>query len=134
MTSERLLFPADVQAIAVGVLLLFLVWVLQLIRQQRLNLRDSLLWLLSTITALCLMAFPQSLLTIAHALHVQVPSNALFAGAFVYVLLNLLSLTISLAQNAVRTRRLTQECALLRGEVELLRARVTSAESDRGLR
>ncbi len=128
------LFPADVQAIAIAVLLLLLGWVLALVRQQRLNLRDSLLWLLSTTTALCLVAFPQTLVFVARALRVAVPANALFAVAFIYVLLNLLSLTIALAQNAARTRRLTQECALLRGELEQLRSRGLDSEAERGRR
>jgi hypothetical protein len=133
MNNERL-FPADVQAIAVAVLFLFVVWVLQLIRKQRLSLRDSLLWLLSTGVALCLMTFPKVLFSIAHTLHVAVPANALFAGAFVYVLLNLLSLTITLAKASARTRRLTQECALLRGELDQLRSRLAGVETERGLR
>jgi hypothetical protein len=106
------------------VLLLFMGWVVRLIRSGRLSLRDSLLWFVSTLAALAVTAFPASLAWTARALGVEVPSNALFALAFVYVLANLLSVTIAVSGNASRVRRLTQECALLRAEIDGLRARV----------
>ncbi len=53
---------------------------------------------------------------------VQVPSNALFAAGLVYLAVNLLWVTIATSASAERTRRLAQECALLRAEVERLRA------------
>ena len=120
--SRAPLIPLELQAVAIAVLLGLLLWVIRLLRRDRLSLRDSLLWLLSTGTALGLMAFPQGLRRIADLLGVEVASNALFALGFIYVLLNLLSVTIALSASAVRTRRLAQECALLRGEIEELRA------------
>ena len=56
---------------------------------------------------------------------------ALFALAFLYVLLNLLSVTIAISGNAARLRRVAQECALLRAEVESLRARRKELETIR---
>ncbi|MBI5546083.1 MAG: DUF2304 domain-containing protein [Deltaproteobacteria bacterium] len=118
----RPLLPLGLQLFAIGVLLALLGWVVYLVRRRRLSLRDSLLWLLSTGTALLLMAVPELMRAIARALGVEVPANALFAAAFVYVLLNLLSLTMAVSSWAERTRRLAQECALLRAEIAQLRA------------
>lgn len=109
---------------AAVVLALFLAWVVRLVRAQQLSLRDSLLWFLSTLAALVVTAFPDTLVWTTRLLRVEVPSNALFALAFVYVLLNLLSVTIAVSGNAARVRRLTQECAMLRAEIDGLRARV----------
>ncbi len=109
---------------AAVVLGLFLAWVVRLVRAHRLSLRDSLLWFLSTLAALLVTVFPGVLVWMSRLLRVEVPSNALFALAFVYVLSNLLSVTIAISGNAVRVRRLTQECALLRAEIDGLRARV----------
>lgn len=114
----------ELRLFAALVLVLFLSWVVRLIRSNRLSLRDSLLWFLSTAAALLVTLFPGVLVWVSRALGVEVPSNALFALAFVYVLSNLLSVTIAASGNAARTRRLTQECALLRAEIEGLRARV----------
>ncbi|MGC4118031.1 MAG: DUF2304 domain-containing protein [Myxococcales bacterium] len=115
------LIPLGLQLLACAVLLGLLVWVASLVRRRRLSLRDSLLWLLSTLAALLLMAFPELLRLAARALGVEVPSNALFAAGFVYVLVNLLSLTIAASDSAERTRKLAQECALLRAEIAELR-------------
>ena len=115
------LLPRHLQLIACAVLLAFLGWVVHLIRRQRLSLRDSLLWLLSTSAALAATVFPSTLRWVAQALGIRVPSNAVFALGFVYVLVNLLSLTIAVSGNAARVRRLSQECAMLRGQLEDLR-------------
>jgi hypothetical protein len=123
MTPEHLL-PAQLQLLAASVLVLFLAWVLYLIRYHRLSLRDSLLWLVSTGAVLVATAFPGVLQRIASALGIAVPSNALFAGAFVYVLLNLLASTVALSGQAVRIRRIAQECALIRAELRELARRV----------
>jgi len=120
------LLPIELQIAACATLILFFGWVVYLVRSQRLSLRDSLLWLLSTATVLVFALFPGLLQSLAQAIAVQVPSNALFALAIVYLTLNVLSLTIVLANASTRTRRLAQECALLRAEVEELRSGLSS--------
>jgi hypothetical protein len=121
VTGEPLL-PAGAQLVGLVSLALLLGWVVRLVRRQRLGLRESLLWIASTSVALLLLAFPSSLWTLARLLDVKVPANGLFAVAFLYVLVNILSSTISISRNADRTRRLAQECAAQRAELGLLRA------------
>ena len=128
MPTEPLL-PLGIQILGIASLSGLLGWVLYLVRAQRLGLRDSLLWVLSTGGALVLIIFPSSLLGLASLLNVKVPANGLFAVAFVYVLANLLSITITASRNAERTRRLAQECALLRAELESLRGEVAPKDA-----
>ncbi len=128
MTHPALL-PTELQLVAVAMLTGFLARLLYLVRYHRLSLRDSLLWLTSTGFALLFTVFPRSLAWVARALQIAVPSNALFGLAFGYVLLNLLSLTIASSTGAARTRRLAQECALLRAEIAELRARATNVRA-----
>lgn len=118
------LLPLELQLVACGTLLAFFLWVVYLVRSQALSLRDSLLWMLSTGAVFVMALFPALLQRLARALAVEVPSNALFALAILYLTLNVLSLTIALSHGATRARRLTQECALLRGELDSLRAEV----------
>jgi hypothetical protein len=120
MHTEPLL-PWPLQLFAASLLVTFLAWVVYLIRQKRLGLRDSLIWLLSTLAALVVTVFPGILESAAAALDIVVPSNALFALAFVYILLNLLSLTLTASADSTRVRRLCQECAMLRAEIDELR-------------
>jgi hypothetical protein len=128
VTSHPIM-PLELQVFGAAVLFGFLARLVYLIRYKRLSLRDSLLWLVSTGVALVFTVFPRSLVWVAGVLEIEVPANALFALAFVYVLLNLLSLTIGLSGNATRVRRLTQECALLRAEIDVLRAEVRERDA-----
>lgn len=113
--------PFQLQAAAAVVLVVLLAWVVTLVRRQRLSLRDSLLWLLSTGGALVVTVFPSALWWLAHLLHVEVPSNALFALSILYLILNVLGVTVAVSGNAARLRRVAQECALLRAEVDALK-------------
>jgi hypothetical protein len=125
MTGD--LLTPHMQIFAVVVLVAFLGWVTNLVRRHRLSLRDSLIWLLSTFAALVVTAFPQLLVWTARALQVEVPANALFTLTFLYVLGNLLSITIAVSTSSASVRRLTQECALLRAELHRLEQSMKSA-------
>ena len=122
MTSP--LLPLELQIVACATLIAFSAWVVYLVRFQRLGLRESLLWLLSTGAVLVFVLYPRLLQDLARALAVQVPSNALFALAILYLTVNVLSLTIALSRASTRARRLGQECALLRAELDAVRARM----------
>jgi hypothetical protein len=121
--TEHAILPPGIQLLALVVLMLVLAWVVRLIRTQRLSVRDSLTWLLTTLAALVVTAFPTLLAAGARLIGVQVPSNAIFGAGLVYLAVNLLSVTIANSGNAERTRRLAQECALLRAELDRLKAR-----------
>jgi hypothetical protein len=116
------LLPAELQIPALLVLGLFLAWVLRLIRAHQLSVRDSLAWLLTTLLALIATAFPSLLVAVARLLGVQVPSNAVFGLGLLYLAVNVLAVTLTASAATARTRRLAQECALLRAELDELRA------------
>ncbi len=115
------ILPLSIQLVSLAVLLAFLGWVLWLVRSQRLHLRESLLWLVTTVGALAVTAYPRLLVAGARLLGVQVPSNALFGAGLLYLAVNVLAVTIAVSGDSARVRRLAQECALLRAELEELR-------------
>jgi hypothetical protein len=116
------ILPLELQIPSLALLLLFLGWVVRLVRTQKLSLRDSLVWLLSTLAAIVVTAFPRLLVAGAQLVNVQVPANAVFGLGLLYLAVNVLSVTLSASANASRVRRLSQECALLRAELDALRA------------
>ncbi len=122
MTAQIL--PVEIQLLSLLVLLAFSGWVLWLIRTQRLHLRESLIWLLTTLAAIAVTAWPELLVRGSRLLGIQVPANALFGAGLLYLALNVLAVTIAVSQNTTTSRRLAQECALLRAEIAELRARV----------
>lgn len=124
MNTEALL-PVELQLLSLGVLFLFSGWVFWLIRTRRLHLREALLWLLTTLAAIAVTAFPPLLAWGAKLVGIQVPANALFGAGILYLVVNVLAVTISVSRNTVHLRRLAQECALLRAEVESLRGQLS---------
>lgn len=118
MTS---IIPIELRLSALAVLVLFLVWVVGLIRRQRLSVRDSLVWLLTTLLAILVTLFPGILVAASRLVGIHVPANAFFAGGILYLAVNVLVSTLAISDNAARVRRLTQECAILRAEIEQLR-------------
>ena len=119
MTSD--LIPFELQAISIAVLAAFLIWVLRLVRNQRLSLRDSLVWVVTTLVATMVALFPGILVRAAHLVGFQIASNAVFGAAILYLAVNVLVNTVAGSQNAARIRRLSQECASLRAELDLAR-------------
>jgi hypothetical protein len=116
------LIPEQLQALGVLVLLVFLLRVAWLVRGQKLDLRGSVMWLFSTLAALALALAPGILASASRALAIELPSNAFFALAIVYLAVNVLSNTIAASANAGRVRRLAQVCALWRAQLDELRA------------
>jgi len=121
------ILPVQVQLVALAILLAFSVWVMSLIRRQRLHLRESLIWLVTTLLAIAVTGWPELLVRATRLIGVQVPANALFGAGLLYLALNVLAVTIGVSQNTTSVRRLAQECALLRAELEELRARLPGA-------
>jgi hypothetical protein len=124
MTAAEAISP-HLRIFGAAVLLLFIGWIVRLVRAERLSLRDSLVWLVSTLAALFTVIFPAVLFATARVLSIEVPSNALFVLTALYLLMNLFSVTVAVSFVSGRTRRLTQECAILRAEIELLRGETT---------
>lgn len=115
------ILPIEIQLVSLAVLVAFCGWVLWLIRAQRLQLRESLIWLVTTLAAIAVTAYPELLVHAARLLGVQVPANALFAAGLLYLAVNVLSITITVSGDSARVRRIAQECALLRAELDALR-------------
>ncbi|HEX9243002.1 MAG TPA: DUF2304 domain-containing protein [Anaeromyxobacter sp.] len=121
------ILPIEVQLISLAVLLAFSAWVVSLIRRQRLHLRESLIWLVTTLAAIAVTAWPDLLVRASRLVGIQVPANALFGAGLLYLAVNVLAVTIGLSQNTTSVRRLAQESALLRAELSELRGRLSDA-------
>lgn len=96
--------------IASGGLLLV---ILEMVRQRRLLERYALLWLFSSLVLLALAVWRDFLETIANAIGIVYPPNALFVIAFGFVLLLLLHFSIAVSRLADQSKVLAQRLALL---------------------
>ena len=99
-------------AIILAIIVYFIVLVV-LLKQKRLSLRYTLLWLFSGMILLLLVVFPQLLDGISSLLGFQVQSNALFAILFFFTLLIMMSLTSIISKQNGYIKKLAQHTALL---------------------
>lgn len=107
---------------ALGAVALALV-VLELVRRRRLSEEYSLLWLVSA-TVIAILGFSTPVLTwITHALGILYEASTVFAAGLAFATLMLLYVSVRLSRLGLECQALTRELALLRFEVERLRAR-----------
>jgi hypothetical protein len=98
-------------AIAASGLLLFVV--LELVRRRRFLERYAILWLLSALVLLGLAIWRNLLESLANAIGIVYPPNALFVVAFGFVLVLLLHFSLAVSRSADQTKVLAQRLALL---------------------
>ena len=101
----------QVVAIVASAGLLFVI--LELVRQRRLLERYALLWLFSALVLLALAVWKDFLETIANAIGIIYPPNALFLIAFGFVLVLLLHFSLAVSRLADQSKVLAQRLALL---------------------
>lgn len=88
-----------------------------MVRKQKLDLRYALVWLLVGGLVLVFDIFPQLLVGLTNLMGVTLPVNMMFFLGFVFSLLIIFTLTLSISRLSERVKRLTQEIALLEEKV-----------------
>jgi hypothetical protein len=102
-----------IQLLAVAASGALLVVVLELVRRKRFLERYALLWILSAVVLLALAVWQGVLATIAEAVGIEYPPNALFLIAFGFVLLLLLHFSLAVSRLSDQTKVLAQRLAML---------------------
>ncbi len=102
-----------IQILAIVVSAGLLLLILEMVRQRRLLERYALLWLFSALVLLALAVWRDFLETIANAVGIIYPPNALFLIAFGFVMALLLHFSIAVSRLADQSKVLAQRVALL---------------------
>lgn len=111
------------QAVAIIVTVLLLLFVFELVRRRKLQERYSLLWLAAALVLLLLAIFSDLLASVATTLGIATPSNALFAVAIGFLVLLVLHFSVTIS-------RLTDESKVLAQRLALAEERLSRAEAD----
>ncbi len=109
--------------LGVTVALAVTVFVLEMLRRGYLKEKFAALWLVVCLTLLVVAIFPSLLRSAADLLGVEVPSNLLFLGAGLLLLVVSVQLSHEVSRVEARTRRLAEEVALLRESIAELKKR-----------
>lgn len=112
--------------------------IFRLLIRRQLREKYAIMWLLIGIAMLVLAVFPNLLFWLSDMLNVEVPSNLIFALALVLLVGVTLHLSWELSQSEDEVRRIAEEVAILRTDVEELRrardgATAESTRTDDGL-
>lgn len=99
-------------------ILAIIVWMLL---SHRLREKYAILWLVIGIAMLVLTIFPNLLFWLSEVLGVQVPANLLFVAALALLIGVTLHQSWELSTGEDETRRVAEEVAILRAEIETLR-------------
>jgi hypothetical protein len=102
-----------IQIVAIVASAALLLVVLELVRRKRFLERYALLWLFSAAILLGLAIWKDFLSTVADAVGIAYPPNALFLIAFGFVLVLLLHFSLAVSRLSDQTRVLAQRLALL---------------------
>lgn len=101
-------------------ILVFLVIILQMLKNKKLNLKYTLVWLLSAFVMLIATIFPGIVNIVAASIGIISPVNFVFVLEGMFVLLILLSLTAIVSHINNRIYRLIQSLAILEKRVREL--------------
>lgn len=107
-----------VHMLAIVTSILIFLFIVELIRRGRLKERYALLWLFSSLLMLGLSLWRNALEGISRFAGIYYPPSLLFLLAFLFLLLINLHFSVALSELSEKNKRLTQEIALLRHEIE----------------
>jgi hypothetical protein len=105
---------AEVIIVAVAICVL----IFELVRRKHLMERYAILWLLAAVTLLVLAAWQGLLTTLSHAVGIYYPPAALFAVAFLFVLVMLIHFSVTISRLSDQNTVLAQRLALLQQRLE----------------
>ena len=107
-----------VQIFAIAGSALLFLFVLELLRRRRLSEPYAILWLLASVVLLVLSVWDDLLETLADAVGIATPANALFVVGFGFILVLLLSFSSVVSRLSRENKLLAQELARLSRERE----------------
>ena len=108
------------QIIMIIASLLFLCYIILMLRNKKIELKYILVWLLTGICLLAAAIFPDLIQLLSNLLNIVEPVNTLFLFIIFFMLLIIFTLTIALSRNANRVKTLTQEIGIIKLELEKL--------------
>ncbi len=120
----------EIQLLAILASGLLLLVVLELVRREAFLERYALLWLFSAAVLLGLSIWKRALDTVADAIGIAYPPNALFLIAFGFVLVLLLHFSVAVSRLSDQTKVLAQRMAMLEERQRTGEARLEAGDSE----
>ena len=114
--ADRVSLTSQTRIIAATLAILFMIWILDLIRRDRLQERYSVIWFAAGVAMLAGAAFPGLLRFIADLMGVRDTNVALFSIVLLLLLGLALNFSVIMSRQAAQITRLAQERAIERAK------------------
>lgn len=112
------------QVFLIAISLSFMLYIFALVRREELELKYTLAWCFLGFTLVIISIKPDLVLMLSKALGMELPVNTVFLLGIFCIMVILLTLTVAISRASVRSKRLIQELALLKGEISALEGRL----------
>ena len=114
------MMEVKLQIIIALVVVIGILYIVSLIRRNRLELKYALSWLIIAVLVLVLDGFPGLMENLAVLLGIASPVNMMFFLGFLFSLVIVLTLTVAVSIAAGSVKRLNQKIALMEKRIENL--------------
>lgn len=105
--------------VVIGVLtVIAILAICNMVRKNKMDLRYALIWIIVGGTVVVLDIWPGLLGMLANLMGIELPSNMLFFLGFCFALIIIFGLTKTVSNLSGKVKKLTQELALLKEELE----------------
>lgn len=98
--------------------ILFMLFIILLVRNNKLEEKYSILWIIFSIVILVVSIFPKLVDELAKLLNIIYPPSLIFLLAFIVLAIYIIHLSVVATKQNKRIIRLTQESAILKEEIE----------------
>jgi hypothetical protein len=118
------MIPIQLRIVLLAAVVIYYVIILSLLKHRKLDLKYTLLWLLTGVLMLLLIAFPQITWGIAGLVGMQSGMNVLYLCLLAFIVMILMSLTSIVSGQKERIRKLAENNALLEKRIRELEERL----------
>lgn len=108
---------SKVQIFFIISIVLFFIMIIHLLKKKKLNLKYTLLWIISIVVLLIVTLFPDTILFVSKLVGIKTPINSALVLASMLIVMILIMLTSIVSQLNRDLRIVTQEIALLEKKV-----------------
>lgn len=110
--------PSELKLVLTVAILFFLLYLFVQIKRNKLDISNSMIWILLSFAVLLCIAQIEKLAVLATLLGIRAASNMLFFAGFLFLLFACVNITERLSAQRKAIIRLTQELALLKKELD----------------
>lgn len=119
---------SKIQIIIAVIVLIGLIYIIGLIKKNRLELKYSLPWMAAAVMVLILALAPNIMNRLSYIVGIASPVNMIFFLGFLFSLIIILSLTVAISSASNGVKRLTQQLAILEKKNMELEEKIKSLE------